>query len=208
MGNGDRIIELLVKAIEIEDREHPHDTLWVTDIAQCLRKTYYQLKYPLKPEYRLRRPLIVGKAIHLWIEDLLYRHRDELGVSIQVEVPVEARVCGMVVRGSADIVLDNVLYEIKTTSHVPSKPYYEHILQACFYAYILGLEKYCIVYIGDRRYSVYCMEVNNGIINIFRDRVRILKESIEGGSPPPRERGILCNYCPYKRLCNRDSSLF
>jgi len=202
------LVDILLRAIELENREHPHDTLWVTDIAQCLRKTYYQFKYPLKPEYQLRRPLVMGKAIHLWIENLLVRHRGELGIDIRTEVEVMARVEGVVVRGLADIVLDNVLYEIKTARRIPVKPYLEHILQACFYAYVLGMNKYCILYISDNGYREYCMETDNGTINIFRERVKILKQSMENNTPPPREKSPLCSYCPYKRLCSRDKTLF
>jgi len=206
--NDSDIIRVILRAIELEDRLHPHDTLWVTDIAQCLRKTYYQFKYPLKPEYRFKRSLIMGKAIHLWIEELLLKHKSELGVDIEVEVPVEARIGGMVVRGYADIILDNVLYEIKTVNHIPSKPYFEHQLQAGFYAYMLNLDKYCILYVSDYGSTVYCMETNRGILNVFRERVATLKRSLEEGKPPPRERSVLCNYCPYRRLCNRDKTLF
>jgi len=200
--------ELLIKAIELDYKNHPHDRIWVTDIAQCLRRAYYMIKYPPKPEYQLRRPLIAGKTVHLWIQDLLLKYKHELGIEVEVEKEVIARIEGIMIHGFADIVLDNVLYEIKTCRFIPPKPYFEHIIQACFYAYILGIPKYCILYIGDNGYREYCMETDDGTINIFRNRVKILKEALEQDKPPPREKTPYCSYCYYRRRCNRDKTLF
>jgi len=202
-----KLIEILLKAIELEEEEHVHDTLWVTDLCQCLRRSYYSLKYPLKPEQKLKRSLIIGKSIHLYLESLLLKHKDKLGIDIEIEKPVRYVIDGMVIRGYADIVLGNILYEIKTTSKIPVKPYFEHILQAGFYAYVLHLREFCIVYINDNGYKEFCMETNDGIINIIKDRVRVLKEALESGKPPPREKSVLCNYCPYKTICFEQKTL-
>lgn len=168
----------------------------VTECTSCLRKSYYARKEPLK---RINKSIINGKAIHLYIEQLIKKYYQNIEVEEEYEVDFGFE---FKILMKPDVILDDRIVEIKTTDReTVNIPSLEHELQANFYAFVLNKDYYEIIYItkvGDIIY--FTKPVDVVLFNNLLTRAKILYEYLTHDIPPEREHKY-CRACQYYEKC-------
>ena len=197
------IKELVIKLIEHDTTKHQNEhVIYVTQVTQCLRKSYYEIKHKaVNVGYELSKHLILGKSIHLWLQDLLKRYGNELNIKYCIEKDIKFMHRGYMIKGRADIVINDVLVELKTTHKSIHLPDRMHVLQANEYAYQLGLHKYVILYVTPNGLIEFKFKIDEYKHALFIDRLNKLIDALENDREPYREEGTECKYCPFRNKC-------
>jgi len=184
--------------------------LTVTQISQCPRRTWYQLKkggLDLASEYA-----DMGIAFHRLVEDAV-KNRKELG-TCYTEVDIVKQFYNVEVRGRIDTVCisRNVyrIIEFKTTNMSNGFRGIEesHLRQVSFYWYLTDnqpLRKELYLVYTDRR-NAEVKVINLGYNNILkrtqlRKRVTYLVKTFNENKLARAEPGRACAFCPYRGVC-------
>lgn len=196
----------------IQSYERPY--ISVSEICTCLRQCYYnRLKYRIDVEKYYRFAWVslighVGNAVHTFIQDLYdFTEREKTIVSEKYKV-----------KGRADGLKEGFLFELKTVEpdKFQNKYLKEHYYQAVIYAYILNTEynynihTITIVYIlrNFKKIVPFDLSMNNTLAESFLKNALILKSNIQKNVVPEPigATGEQCNFCPYKKYCEKDES--
>ena len=200
MGVRDKFTTLLKELIKAyESREH-EDGIYISSLSTCLRKAFYEQFFPVY-ETKLSKPVFEGTAIHYFIDYLVKNYGNLLMENIDSEVRVRYIIDDIKLVGRADIVLDDRIIEVKTTSNIPFKPYTSHVLQANAYAYILRKKYFEIAYISNDRIKSFVYETRKDLFDVIVERARILSTAFKTGIAPDREVSQLCVKCPFYDKC-------
>lgn len=199
----------------LQSYERPY--ISVTEILSCIRQKYYtRLKYAIniKDQYSFSYLYLinkVGNVVHDIIQDL-YNFTEVEKTIISEEYKTKGRI---------DAIRDNFLYEIKTIDARKFKDVYidNHYHQSIVYSYILNneynykIDTCVIVYVirDLKKIIPFDLPVNddtNKIAKKFLGRSILLKNSIDRKIVPDpigadKEQ---CNFCPYKKFCERDTT--
>ena len=184
--------------------------LTVTQVSQCLRRSWYELKkggLDLASEYA-----DMGIAFHRLVEDAV-KNRKELG-TCYTEVDIVKQFYGIEVRGRIDTVCisRNVyrIIEFKTTNMSNGFRGIEesHLRQVSFYWYLTDnqpLRKELYLVYTDRR-NAEVKVINLGYNNILkrtqlRKRVTYLVKTFNENKLARAEPGRACAFCPYRGVC-------
>jgi CRISPR-associated protein Cas4 len=168
--------------------------------APCLRKSYYQrirVAAPTPIEFLK----IVGDDIHLKLQEVL---REE---GYQVEVGLSIKINEFKLVGRIDALKDDGedphLIEFKTVQEIPQEPYESHVLQVQAYLLMTSLEKGYLVYLArkDGRVKVFRVRKDKKALKKVVERAYILFKALKEKTPPPPERGVWCNTCPFVLTC-------
>jgi len=194
----------ILEELIIKDKPHELDTntISVTEVTQCLRKSFLNRK-GVKPV--ISKELFEGKSIHSYIEHLLKEHRKDIESEQEYIVDV-GLLCKIVMK--PDIVMDDRVVELKTTdvSKLYS-PYPEHILQVNFYAFTLNKQFYEIVYIRRRQPPVVFVDKPDWklFFHMLR-RIELYHRYLIQDTLPDMETKY-CNRCPYYHYCFHQAKL-
>jgi CRISPR/Cas system-associated exonuclease Cas4 (RecB family) len=215
MQEGNSFAELLKSTIEDKFKElsKPVDKLQyitVTQVSQCLRRSWYELKkggLDLASEYA-----DMGIAFHQLVEDAV-RNRQELG-TCYTEVDVVKQFYGIEVRGKIDTlcVSRNAyrIIEFKTTNMQDGFKGIEsnHLRQVSFYWYLTGSQnmrkEVYLVYIDRKTGEVRVIDMGHESILRRRElgnRIKYLVRSFQTDKIPRPEPSRACVFCPYKGAC-------
>jgi len=215
MQKTDEFADLLKSTIENKFKElskpiEQLQYLTVTQISQCPRRTWYQLKkggVDLASEYA-----DMGIAFHRLVEDAV-KNRNELG-TCYTEVDIVKQFYGIEVRGRIDTVCISRnayrIIEFKTTNMSNGFRGIEesHLRQVSFYWYLTDnqpLRKELYLVYADRR-NAEVKVINLGYNNILkrtqlRKRVSYLVKTFNENKLARAEPGRACAFCPYRGVC-------
>ncbi|MBW2675669.1 MAG: Dna2/Cas4 domain-containing protein [Deltaproteobacteria bacterium] len=172
--------------------------IFVTEAVGCLRKSYFIRRSPLPLPDRLYVIFEIGKGVHYIIQRFL-------PVEAQFEVPCEVDLGPCVLRGRADVVLNESILELKTIAKIREEylPYQHHVKQLQAYLWMLDKPRGYIVYIEKGGGRIHVVEVHRdaGVWAEVCNRARLLHEHLVKGEPPPPEPSPLCRICDYAKLC-------
>jgi len=172
--------------------------VFVTELVACPMKYELRLRYPsLLIQLNFNEKILIGKLLHHGIEAILRDLMLISGDNIRTEVPVSGEINGLRIVGRADIVLDNEVIEIKTTSSVNNLPRDSHVLQTAIYAKLLNKARGRLVYFilnNDKRIIEFDVDPIND------DDLTNLIEEFKKRKPTPRYPWE-CNYCVFKQFC-------
>ena len=160
--------------------------------TKCLRQSFYQLTeeqvFDLEKLWILSR----GHAFHEYIE------------FEENEVFVKKAFDDFEVIGFIDGIENNVMYELKTTSNIPEAPQEHHALQLQAYYSMYPkreeIKKLSVVYLSMSKIKTFEIPKRN-IIPWLENRGKQLATALKTNTPPPPEKSWLCNYCPFKDIC-------
>jgi len=204
------IKELLTEIAELDTVKHIKDkTIYVTQVCQCLRKSFYELTMPIVDINDVfRKHLVIGSSIHLYIQKLLSNYCGELGYKCRIEVPIEFEYNNYKILGRADAVINDVVVEFKTTVKDVKIPNMLHLMQTNLYTHILGLNKYVVVYVTPNDILEFNYTFNNELLNMFMRRLNILVNALNSMNVPSPEEDVWCKNCLYKHLCVKSLDMF
>ena len=174
------------------------DTIHVGELTYCLLKSYYERKYGVNYSDEKIVILGLGQATHFLVESFV-------GEGVVKEFRVEHGLEGFKLTGRPDLIVDDAVIELKTTSHIPVQPFSHHVLQLQAYLHLLDRRYGFIVYVCKRRGRVKAFRVERdpGAWEEIVGRARRLHLALVRGEPPEPEPGPLCRYCEFRSMCRK-----
>ena len=195
----------------LQSYERPY--ISVSELYGCLRQAFYnRSKYSidLKKQFGFSYLYLIqkiGDEIHDIIQGLYdFTETEKTLVSEKYKV-----------KGRLDAIRERFLYEIKSIDKDKFKNEYiqEHFLQANIYAYILNneydgynIEDVVLIYVirNLKRIIPFDLPINNDLAKSHLERAPILLSAIEQKITPDPIGAISehCQYCLYKKYCEKD----
>ena len=172
------------------------DVVHVTELTYCLLKSFLERRLGVNYSDDKLVVLGLGHAAHYIVEEFM-------GGDAVREFHVEYDFGSFKLTGKPDLVLDDVVVELKTASRIPEQPFPHHVLQLQAYLHLLDRRYGFIVYIDKRRGRVkaYRVERDPGAWEEIVGRARRLHLALVRGEPPEPEPGPLCRYCEFRSMC-------
>ena len=199
------------KKIQTYDRPY----ISVSELLSCTRKCYYERKrYDVDINQMFRFSYLVllqevGNFVHKFIQSIYgFTENEKTVISEKYKV-----------KGRLDSIEDNFLIEFKTVDSSDFKNTYSirDYNQSLIYVYILNTEYsykisgITIVYIlrSFKKVIPFDLEVDEKIGKSFLERAPLLLSCIEKGEVPEPIGAVIedCNFCFYKKFCEKDKSL-
>lgn len=141
---------------------------------------------------------MLEQAIDAWAEAELGRPSTQ---QIRVETWLDGVDAPLI--GFADYCMNGYCIDLKTTKALPSKPRYDHVLQAAGYAHARKEQKAALLYVTAKKHVIHeldCDHIAEAIGDLAR-RARGLQTTLRaawaaGGGDPERARLRLAEMCP------------
>lgn len=182
------IVDAIKKSLR-EKREIEWNKVFVTDVSVCLRLSYYRRIHgnSIVPN------MLVGEDAH---SRILPRVAEELGA--KYEVSVARQIDNVVLYGRIDLLLDDgTPIELKLSNIILQ----HHILQAEYYAYMVGSSKFVVCVVTDMA-NVICKEfAREKEDRWLEQRVKRFAESLGNRVEPEPEKSYMCRWCEYRGIC-------
>lgn len=184
---------------ESEKQQNRSNTIHVSDIIQCLRKSYYDKK----TGNIMNLSMIRGKAMH----DILLKHMAEY-LDAKYEVEVKYSIDDIDIIGTIDILLNNNdVIELKTMGYSPHTIPSRYIYQIQAYLNIVDGKTGYLVTICNNDVNIYDIHKDDEFINIMERRAKNLYHALCNNTTP-KERWINysdikyeCKLCRYRNNC-------
>jgi len=203
-----------------ESRERKENTLYVSEIGNCIRKIFFRYNFPTSVDTQTQKFFRRGDITHEDVTDLL-KEEEDLVVKDEVPVTLYLRDSGFRLSGRVDDVIyeedgGKYLVEKKTTGDVSKTKKYgaskHHKIQLMLYLGAMGYEKGMLFYI-DNDYNMYQenIDFDREFFHWCLDRAENVAEHIKDDKIPMAEAkesdegwlGWMCNYCDYSDTCNK-----
>jgi len=174
----------------------PPNVVRVTELVQCLLKSWLERVHGYLPSDKKLVVLVLGDDVHY-----LMNARFPLG---EGEVRVEKEYKGVRIRGRVDRILGDAVLEFKTASRVPLSPLDHHVDQLQLYLWLTGKERGFVVYVSKVNGDVKAFEVvrDEERVSELLDRALILSKCLKEGVRPKPEPGWLCKFCEFRNKCS------
>ena len=171
-----------------ENTFHVHELVACKFKSELVREIP-ELSTPLKP------PIFIGEAIDDFMKQLFLHDEELQKMTVTAEgiyeksVNVDGKEIKIV--GKPDIVLNDVVIEVKYTQFADDLPKDHHVMQVKLYLFLTGYKKGKLVYVTNRGFKEF--DVNEPFTE------EELVEYIKSWSSPRYEWE--CTYCNYKQIC-------
>lgn len=174
------------KEIEIDIDPKDIYTIHLTEVVQCLRRSYYDRIEPQEIDSRSFNELLSGLLRRL-----------EYGSESK-----EFAIDNIKIKGQADMIIDNSILLFRSATGELESPHPEDILylNACMWIYdkVDGI----IIYItGDRQEITFALTRNKKMFEEIVRRVRVLNDLLKEGKTPILEPSTQCFECQYYERC-------
>ncbi len=178
----------------------PHE-VYVTEVTQCLLKSWFQRTMGEKPDGEKAVVLVLGDDVHFLMRDYFPIGDGEVTAERELEN-------GVKLRGRVDRLLEETIIEFKTVSRAPDKPLSHHVDQVQLYMWLFGRLNAHIVYVTKTNGEVRVFKVDRDEERIkeLLERAKRLSDSLKSGKPPDPEPGWLCKYCEFTSICKGSTS--
>ncbi|MHA1828793.1 MAG: GxxExxY protein [Candidatus Heimdallarchaeaceae archaeon] len=204
--------ELIIRAIfnkAKELQEDRSDTIHVTDLTGCIRKSYYIKKHGFPLDEKMAFWLIFGALVHDILTPVIAEH---LNGEREVRTVYEYK--GVEIQATVDVLAEDVVVELKTCNKIPYQPYQSHIEQINAYMHFFDVPLGIIVYVSRTQLGVKIFEYYGDwqLLQYTLDKAIILNNALENNTPPPcnlplSERKFYCRECYFKTQCLSDSEM-
>ena len=150
--------------------------------------------------------MVAGEVLHSEVLPAvasLLEDEHDVEVEKSVSKTVETRCMIVTLYGRIDMLIDGVPMELKFSNRIMD----HHMLQAEYYAWMLGVDRYMVCIVTDDG-EVKCKMFRRHIPNEkLVERIDTLMCSIMDGNPPKPEKGIWCSNCPFRSMCAASKKL-
>ncbi len=178
----------------------PPNIVFVTELTQCLRKSWFNRAFSSPPGDEKIVVLVLGDDVHY-----LMNTQFPLG---EGEYSVEKEYKGVIIKGRIDRVVGDVIVEFKTASRLPDEPYEMHLDQLQLYLWLSGRKRGFIVYVSKTNGKIKVFEIDRDDerIDILLEKALAFSNCLKEGKAPLPEPGWLCKVCEYVEHCSIDKS--
>lgn len=182
----------------------PDDVLYVTEIADCLRKAYLARRVG----FRAGKRMLQGAKLHGEVLDEMAERLRMAGYRAETEYEVSLALGEAVLVGRADLVVwdrdETWVVEVKTSDYV----FDTHKRQVWIYRLLLDA-KHAVVCYMPREDEFKCVEVELGMtLDNVVERSLKLYNALKNNTMPEPEETPLCGRCPFKHMCKKNKTLF
>jgi len=201
--------ERLAREVEIvlhsDDRVRGPNEVFVTDLIQCFRRSWFEMKFRARP--RPTPVMVLGRLLHDALPGLFFGSKRFLGARWEVECSHDLG-NGWALKGRADCVTEDAVIEFKFTREPEFNPakamYYAQVSAYCF---MLGKVKGYLVLIdrNSMKVKAYPCEPDEDVWKNMLDRARLLIDSLEG-DVPVNDSPLFeweCKHCPWSVICSK-----
>ena len=189
-----------------------------SEIASCMRKTWFSYKIPKKTDAKLLRIFESGNMLHEFITETIKSEKNDNVELIKSELPIKIEEKDFVVSGRIDnlvlVKIDNklALIEVKSAKFLPKEHRKEHEAQLQLYMKALGVKEGIILYIQKDNLEVksFDIEYNKNKADKIMKRFEELHKSLVQNKIPSPEAKLdsdlswMCEYCNYREECERE----
>lgn len=187
------------------ERERPPNTVYVTDLTQCFRRSWLELRYRARP--RPTPQMVIGRMLHDVLELVLSRDPSFAAAKFEVECSHDLG-NGWALRGRADLVAEDAVYEFKfVRSPDYNRAKVVYAAQVSAYCFMLGKAVGYLVLVDRERLDVRVLrlEPDEDLWRNVVDRAKLLIDSLEGDVPTVDSPMFdwECRSCDFAPLCKR-----
>ncbi|MEM4590209.1 MAG: PD-(D/E)XK nuclease family protein [Candidatus Micrarchaeia archaeon] len=207
----DRYLHREVKQ-RIENRYFP------SEIGQCLRKSWFNIKIPKPVEPEVTKVFEAGNLFHAFIVEVLKSEKNPEVKLIESELPLKYKIDEFEVIGRIDDLIqlehngEKVLVEVKSTKSLDTlkEPSESYVMQLQFYMHVTGVKNGAILYIEKNtlKSKAFFLEYDPTIAEKIIARFKRLHHSVKNNEIPEPEAKLdlkkrwMCNFCPYRQECD------
>lgn len=200
-----RILAAIEKAVLLEVSEltrAPPDVIWVTEVARCIRQSFYSRIFLRTPDFGAAYTILRGRLLHEVILGNM-----PLGVTEAREgtrsLVIEDEGFKVEVRGRADMIVGDYVVDLKTSERPPDKPPEEYRNQIQLYMEIYNKSKGLIVYITREGLKYFLEEKDTRKVEELKRKAVKLSRSLRENKLPEPEVGPWCKWCTWatQELC-------
>ena len=201
------VIKQVIHKLAVEMQENRSDSIHVTDLTTCIRRSYYIKKHGFPMDEKMSFWLLFGQMVHQIIAPEIAK---TLGGETEVRRVFEWN--GVKVYATADVLTDKYVIELKTCNRLPENPYLSHVEQVNAYMHIFDRPIAKIVYISRTALQTRVFDYYGDwqlFIHTMQKAV-VLHKHLQLGTPPPcnlppQDRKFYCNNCPFTKKCYEDT---
>ena len=186
-----------------------------SEIAGCMRKTYFSYKNPKQTDAKLNRIFEAGNMLHEFITEVIKSEKNPEIELIRSELPIEIKEKDFIISGRIDnlvlVKIDNklALVEVKSIKFLPKEYRKEHETQLQLYMKALGIHEGIILYIQKdnletRTFNIkFSKKQADKIIERFQELHKALtKDKLpEAEAKQDKDKSWMCDYCNYAEEC-------
>ena len=195
-----------------ERAELKQNEFFMSEALKCPRAIYLSRKYPKAPDSCLLKVFEVGNLIHGLIQKLFGE--------VEIEQPAELKVAGMRIRGRADCIRKNKVYELKSVANLKyiDKPSPHHLAQINLYLKAFRKTAGEIAYIEKNKLNIKQFQVkfdSRIYEKTIQNFLRVYR-ALKSRQIPPRLKDYKgtkennykicwhCKYCNMLPECNKE----
>jgi CRISPR/Cas system-associated exonuclease Cas4 (RecB family) len=187
------------------ERERGPNEVYVTDLTQCFRRSWFELRYRARP--RPTPQMVLGRMLHDVLELVLARDPSFGTAKFEVECSHDLG-DGWVLKGRADCVVGDAVYEFKfTRSPDYNRAKVVYAAQVSAYCFMLGKVTGYLVLVDRERLDVQVLrlEPDEDLWRNMLDRAKLLIDSLEGDVPTVDSPLFEweCKGCDFAPLCKK-----
>jgi CRISPR/Cas system-associated exonuclease Cas4 (RecB family) len=188
-----------------------------SEIAGCMRKTWFSYKNPKKTDVKLTRIFEAGNMLHEFITEVIKSEKNPEIELIKSELPIQIKEKDFIISGRIDnlvlVKIENklALVEVKSTKFLPKDHKKEHEIQLQLYMKAMGIDNGIILYIQKDNLETASFQVrkNEKMFDQIIERFHELHKSLTSGEMPEaeakkdEEKTWMCAYCAWKEECGK-----
>jgi len=188
-----------------------------SEIAGCMRKTWFSYKNPKPTDVKLTRIFEAGNMLHEFVTEVIKSEKNPEVELIKSELPIQLKEKDFIISGRIDnlvlVKIDNklALVEVKSTKFLPKDHKKEHEIQLQLYMKAMGIENGIILYIQKDNLETRSFPIKHNqkmaeqIIERFHELHKSLTEDAmpEAEAKHDPEKKWMCDYCAWKGECGK-----
>lgn len=210
--------KLIDNHLEREYRPKSIGRYYPSEIAGCMRKTWFSYKNPKQTDVKLARIFEAGNMLHEFITEVIKSEKNPEVELIRSELPIEIKEKDFIVSGRIDnlvlVKIDNklALVEVKSTKFIPKEHRKEHEIQLQLYMKALGVHEGIILYIqkDNLETKTFPIKFNKKLGDKILERFKELHKALtldkipEAEAKLDKEKSWMCEYCNYEGECRKE----
>lgn len=211
----DRLID---KYLHREVRQRSQGRYYPSEIGQCLRRTWFNIKMPKPVEPGVTKIYEAGNLFHAFVVEVFKSEKNPEVKLIDSELPLKFKIDEFEISGRIDDLIqlehngERVLVEVKSTKSIDmlDEPSESYVMQLQFYMHVTGIKNGAILYIEKNtlKSKAFFLEYDPTISERIIERFKKLHSSVKNNEIPEPEAKLnlkkrwMCNFCPYKEECD------
>ncbi|MCX8202596.1 MAG: PD-(D/E)XK nuclease family protein [Candidatus Micrarchaeota archaeon] len=209
--------KLIDRHLHREVRQRTLGRYYPSEVGQCLRKSWFNIKMPKPVEPEVTKVYEAGNLFHAFIVDVLKSEKNPEIKLLETELPLKYKIDDFEISGRIDDLIqlehngEKVLIEVKSTKSLENlkEPSESYVMQLQFYMHVTGIKNGAILYLEKNtlKSKAFFLEYDPSMAESIIERFKKLHLSLKNNEVPEPEAKLnakknwMCSFCPYKQEC-------